>query len=524
MARGAKRRPAEVYSLPAPTRGLILNEPLAASRPGGARVLENFFPLATSLRTRGGALRYATIGTSPVERLWTFKSGSVEKFFASDSAHIYEITTVVDADTPPTPDVTGQTSGYYSTAQFGTAGGDYLYAVNGTDLARLYNGSSWTAINGSSTPAITGVTTSDLSFVWSFASRLWFVKKNSMSAFYLPVDSIGGAATEFSLAGIFQEGGSLVMGGKWSLDAGNGLDDKCLFISSEGEVAVYQGADPNSATDWLKVGVYRIAPVKGINANISAGGDFLVATEEGIIPISMAVNKDVAALSLSAVSAAIEPEWKKKNLERTNIPWEMMKWPSKNMMVVSVPATEATQQLLCFVANIQTGAWTFYTGWDARCIGLWADSGYFGTSDGKILQMETGGSDDGMPYTCVYVGLPDSVKSPAAYKTFHSARATFQANLPFLPKISASMNYKINLPTAPNSAAVETTSLWDVGLWDQATWDYGNTQDVSTKWVSIGKSGFSISPQVQMTFGISLTPNVELIQIDLLFDRGAVMV
>jgi len=520
--------PARNVSRPAtfqpPVRGWIANEALANAKPGGARVLENWFPTLTSARLRGGSLKYATISTGPVLRMFTYKSGASEEFFASDEENIFNITTVADADVIPTADVTGQTSGYYSTAQFGTAGGDFLYAVNGTDDAQLYDGSTWAAVNSGTTPDITGVSSADLSFVWSFASRLFFVEKDTMNAWYLPADSIGGTVNSFSLAGVFQEGGSLLYGGKWSLDSGDGLDDKCVFVSSTGEVAVYQGTNPASAADWVKVGVYKITPPLGINGTMSAGGDFLMAVEDGIVPISEAVNKDVAALSLSAVTRNIEPEWKKEVIARKTLPWEIVKWPTNNMMVVSLPVVDDGIDPYCFVANLETGAWAKYTGWNTRCIALYADFGYFGTNDGTIHQMEVGGSDDGVPYVCTYVGQPEHLKSPGANKIIHSARSVFLSNVPFIAKISVSVNYSITLPTAPSSVDDFTTDEWDSGLWDVALWDSAGVGTVSTKWVSVGKSGFSISPQIQITCGVTPFPRTELICFDVLYETGGTMV
>lgn len=518
------RNLASPYSFQPPVRGVVLNEPATSAKPGGALVLENWLPTTTGARTRGGSLKVATIGTAPVRRLWTFKSGNALELFASDDENIFNITSVADVNVPPTPVVTDQSAGYYSVAQFGTAGGNYLYAVNGADDAQLYDGLTWKAINTLSTPAFTGVATAALSFVWSYASRLFFVEKNTMNAWYLPVDSIGGGAQVFSLAGVFQEGGSLLFGGKWSLDAGDGLDDKCVFVSTEGEVAIFQGSNPGSATDWQKVGVYKITAPVGPNATMQAGGDLLIGAADGIVPISEAVNKDAAALSLSAVTRTIEPEWKRNVPLRSALPWEIMKWPTNNLMMVSLPAADDSVPSLCFAANLQTGAWGFITGWDARCMVHFGSSGYFGTSNGTIHQMDVTGSDDGLPYTCTYVGLPDQMKSPGVHKVIQSARATFLANIAFKPKISASMNYRVKLPTPPASMANATIDLWDVGLWDVAVWDAGSVSDVLTKWVSIGKSGFAISPQIQITFGGNIAPRIELVQFDVMYERGGVMV
>jgi hypothetical protein len=488
------------------------------SQPGGAQILENWFPTTTGIRTRGGSLKYATISTGPVLRAWTFKSGQVEEFFASDATKIFNITTVADPNVIPTPVVTGQTSGYYSTAQASNAGVTILSIVNGTDTPKYYDGATWAnhAFTGMATPA-------HLSFVWLFASRLFYVEKDTMSAWYLAVDSINGALSKFSLAGIFQKGGSLLFGGKWSLDSGDGLDDKCVFVSTEGEVAVYQGTNPASAADWQKVGLYSITPPMGPNATMQAGGDLLIATEDGIVPISEAVRKDSAALSISAVTSTIEPEWKKEVTNRRSVPWEIIKWPTNNMMVVSLPSLTDDQPSPCYASNLKTGAWGNFTGWDVRCIALFAGEGYFGSSTGTIHRFDTSGSDDGMPYVCTYVGLPDHVDSPGVTKTINQARSIFKSNVPFVAQISASVDYTVEIPSPPSSAADISEDVWDVGLWDDAIWDAGQATSVSTEWVSIGITGFSMSPQVQITCGITPTPRTELIAFDVLYEAGAVM-
>jgi hypothetical protein len=601
MPKQAKMPSARDYPIQPPVRGWIKTE-MANAKPGGALRLDNFFPTQTSIRTRGGRLKHATIGSDPVLRLWTYESGGVEEFFASDDTNIYDITSPASTTVAPTASVTGQTSGYYSVSQFGTAGGDYLYAVNGTDPALLYDGTDFypttdeaiyglaydagsadftvgqsvaggtsgasativkvdgdttsgtlwiKAISGTfqdnealsggsggsatsnipsgvttiSAVTISGVDTSTLDFVWSFASRLFFIQKDSLSVWYLPVDSLGGTAQEFNLSGVMQAGGTLVFGAKWSLDSGDGLDDKWVVMSDKGEIAVYQGTNPGSAADWSKVGIYRIAPPMGPNCQMQAGGDLLIGTEDGIVPISQAVNKDAAALKLFAVTKNIEPEWRKEVNARGALPWEIIKWPTNSWMVVSLPVTDVNITPQCFVANLETGAWAGpFTNWDTRSLALFGGRGYFGSSTGTIHAMDTTGSDDGEPYTCVYVGLPDAFKSPGQFKTFTAMRAYFQSNVPFTPKLSASVNFNVSLPSSPASIAEFSADVWDSGLWDEATWDAGSEVSLSSKWVSLGRSGQYMMPQLQITFGITATPKTELIAMDTMYVTGAVMV
>lgn len=676
----AAQQKIEKKLFPAPTRGWIANENLAAAKPGGALRMENIFPTEKSVRLRGGSVRFATIGSgTPVTSLFNFKTGTSERFFAANETAIYDITAPPSPTLSPAPDVSGQTSGYYSTAPFATAGGNFLYAVNGTDLARIYNGTRWDIVNGlqtytitydtqtgnftkgqqitgsvsgakatiiditdigtqgtlyiqsivpgpvtyalnfdtqtadftvgqvvtgttstahgviisqvdigttgtlylqtvvgtftagealtdppggaanvngvisvsdaglfqnnetltdplggsarasgvanlSSSPSITGVDTSDLSHVNIYRSRLYFVEEGTFSVWYLPVDSLGGEATKFTLSGIFHKGGSLLFSGTWSLDAGDGVDDKIVFVTTEGEAAVYEGSYPGDIQNWSLVGQYDLAPPLGKNAFMHAGGDLLIATTEGIIPISAAITKDVAALSLAAITRVIEPEWKAEVRDRRTLPWAMLKWPSHNMAIVGLPA-EGETKAYCLVVNVQTGAWAKYTQWDTRSLGLYGEWAYFGTSTGTVMQAEVSGADDGMPYECVLVWQFDHLSGVGPTYLAQQLRITCLASVPFRAHPSLSTNYVVRLPAAPPAEPNGTPgAVWDVGLWDVAMWDARGLKTVTSRWTSGGKAGFVVAPQVQVTCGQQLIPDAEILSFVITYEVGGIVV
>jgi hypothetical protein len=517
--------PAQPYTVPAPVRGWVVNESLAMTQPGAALIMDNWFPTPTGMRVRKGTSLHATIhATNPVVSMFTYtpQSGSAE-LFAATAAAIYDVTAPASTTVIPSAAVSGRTSGYYNTAMFATAGGHYLYAVNGTDSPLLYDGSTWTAITGVSVPAITGVTTSTLNHVWSFANRLWFVEGGTLRAWYLPVDSIGGAANSFSLEGVFRDGGSLLFGATWSLDAGDGLDDKCVFVSDQGEVAVYEGTNPASAADWTKVGVYRITKPLGAKAIMQAGGDLLIATETGIVPLTEAIRKDTGALSLASISRNIAPEWLDAYAARSLMTWEILKWPSQAMMIVSLPRASSAQETMCFVANMETGAWSRFTGWDTRCLAALGDRAFYGSADGKIYELETGGEDGDSPYTCTYIGSFDPLGVPEYRKTVHNARVVFRHSTEFIYRVSVSTDYRLNVPVAPNAPADIPASVWDTSTWGSATW--GGTSDpiVTHYWSSIGRSGYAIAPQIQVTCGTSTAPEVEFVSLVFTYDKNALV-
>jgi hypothetical protein len=395
--RTAQAPTAQPVAFPAPTGGWVENLNIATGGPGTARVMENIFPGVQGCRVRGGRKKVATVGAR-VKSMFTYQSGVVNRMFAATSAAIYDITGLIPS-TVPTAAVSGMTSGYWSTVQMGTAGGEFLVAVNGTDTPRTFDGTTW------ATTAITGVTSSELSYVSKHKSRLWFVQKNSLKAWYLPVDSIAGAAADLSLAGIMQRGGSLMFIATWSQDAGDGQDDRIVFVSTEGEVAVYQGSNPASAADWSLVGLYNITKPLGPKCHFPAGGDLVIGTETGLIPLSAVTQKDPAAMDVSALSVAIEQSWRDQVKRRTvDQPMELFKWPRENMLMVSLPHDQTTS----FVANIQTGAWCKYIGWDVQAATVFRDQMYIGDRAGFVYAAEVGGSDEGAATGGAFVPTVDN--------------------------------------------------------------------------------------------------------------------
>jgi len=371
---------------------------------------------------------------------------------------------------------------------------------------------------------ITGVTTSDLSDVFAYRNRLYFVEEGTLSAWYLPIDSIGGDATEIPLRGVFNKGGSILFGSSWSIeDAGEGVDDKIVFVSTEGELVVFEGTDPGNA-DWRHIGTYDVSKPLGKNATMIAGGDLIIAAVEGMVPVSQAITKDAAALSISSVSRDIEPDWREHVAARSTLPWEILKWPEMNMAVVSLPVIDTSTPSQCLVVNLETGAWADYSGWDIRSMALHDGIGYFGSSDGKVYQMEEGGTDDGAQYECQLSPLFKGFGSVAVTKHCRLARAVFLASTGFIAKLSVSFDYRTSFPAPPGSFVPSgDVGIWDTSLWDLAVWSGAGQRQVSTKWQSVSGAGFSLAPQLQITVNAATTPDVLFSAMHIVYEQGSVV-
>jgi hypothetical protein len=149
-----------------------------------------------------------------------------------------------------------------------TSGGNFLFAVNGVDSAKTFDGATWAV------PAITVATSANWNYIALHKRRIWAVEKNTMNLWYLAVDSIAGAATQFPVGALFKKGGHVVAIGSWTIDNGSGVDDLLAIATSAGEIAIYQGTDPASVATWDLVGVYTVGRPVGDKPFLDYGGDF----------------------------------------------------------------------------------------------------------------------------------------------------------------------------------------------------------------------------------------------------------
>jgi hypothetical protein len=504
----------KMMPLPAPVGGLVTSQNIGAMEPGTAIVLTNWFPTRTGTKVRGGNTLHATLGDAPVESIMNY-AGNTRAIFAAAGGNIYDVTSPADPTIPPDPAVEDQTSNYYSFINFATTGGYFMSVVNGTDDLELYDGTDWTKINDTSTPAITGVPTNTLTHINAYRNRIYLVEGNSLNVWYLPVDSIGGAAEPLSLSGVFNKGGFISHTATWSSESGAAAMEAYLVVfSTEGEAAVFTGGYPED-DDWAIVNVYDISRPLGKNGWFRAGGDIIQATEMGMVPISAARYKDPGALGMDAISIKIEPTWKRAVNERSGLPWEIAKVDGKDAYYVNTPAT-GNQPSMTIVGNLKTGAISLYEGWDNRCFGVHNNQLYFGSNDGTVRLAEVGGTDNGMPYVAKAAFAWDHLGTPGWVKAVRQCQALWNTTRPFAFRLSASVNYIQQFPVSPNAVPDgESSSLWDIGLWDVAKWDDGEVQyNVPSRQISISRTGRVFSMEVQVPVNGVNTPNIELLRLD----------
>lgn len=463
-------------------------------------------------------------------------------FYPNVAGGVYRL--LYDAQTAPFTEgsvLTGGTSGatatIYKDTDAGATGELLLTGVTGgpfddNETITDADGGSATADGDSeiASPGVTfsgGLTTADMSFVWVYKNRLWFAQENSMNAWYLEeVDSIGGGATIFPLAGVFGRGGTLLWGATWSLEGGvdNNLTEQCVFVSSEGEVAVYQGIYPGEADTWSKVGLYRIGKPLGNRAFVRGGGDLAVATSVGLVPLSKAIELDVTALAVATVSYNIADAWSDAVLSRGMVDWQAEIWPEQKIAAFSPPIIPGSGQPVLFVSNTETGAWGRFTGWHALCLEVFEGRLYFGSPAGIIYLANQSGQDDGATYTGALMPLFEDFGSPGSAKVPTVGRVVARASSLINDQVEWHSDYNLNLSAAPTATQISAdASVWGAGEWGASVWGAEAPQIINQEWRSLGGIGYAGSVSFQVTSGAIQPLDVEVIRLEALYTTAEVV-
>jgi hypothetical protein len=163
--------------------------------------------------------------------------------------------------------------------------------------------------------------------------------------------------------------------GTTSLNYGTGLDDFAVYVTTKGQVAMYQGTDPSDATAWALVGVYNLGYPMGAALLVKYGSDLAIITTDGVIPLSQAIKLDRAQDNAVALTQKIQTPSRPPPtpIRPGTFGWQGMLYPKGALAIFNVPYSPAVQ----YVQNVQTGAWCRFTGMDATCWAIANNMAYY---------------------------------------------------------------------------------------------------------------------------------------------------
>jgi len=506
------RANAKSTSVPAPVGGWNARDSIADMSAIDAAALTNWFPGTTDVMVRKGYSQHSTGMNSQVETLLAYAGGATDKLFSfTADGKIYDVTS---GGAVGAASVSGLSNGRWETQNISTSGGNFALCVNGTDKLRGYSGTAWWT-DGDGTHDITGFDTATASNITLFKNRIWFIQKNTLTAWYLPTSSIAGAAAQFPLQSIARLGGYLIDFATWTIDAGYGVDDFFAFVTSKGEVIVYKGTDPASVNTWGLVGVWILGAPVGKRCLMKYEGDLLLIGQDGLSPMS-------GALQSSRVNPRVQLTDKIQKAVSDAVTnygstfgWETLYFPKQNMLILNVPVSIGAQEQ--YVMNTITKNWCRFTGWNANTWCLFQDIPYFG-GNGFVGKAWNTFGDNGSNISATASQAFSYFKSPGIIKRFTLIRPIL--NTDGSPGISANLNidFQINTNSSPISTTPVTSATWDTSVWDTGVFSSG--LQITKYWQGASGVGYSAAPQV-----VTVTNGIELhwVSTDIVFETGGIL-
>lgn len=442
--------------------------------------------------------QHANMGTTGGQFLVCVNGADAEKVY--DGTNWFNVAAISSAQTISTITNVTTTATLTTAAPHGLVTGNQVIVAGAT--AAAYNGTFIITVTGASAftytmlsdPGgsasvvgtytvgfyLTGVSSAALVSVNVYAKALFFIEKSSFHVWYMPANSIGGAASLIDLSPLFKMGGYLMAMSTWTVDNSAGVNEYAIFLSSEGEIAMYSGKDPSNSSTWLLVGMFRVGRPIGRRCTVKVGSDIIIISADGFFPLSKALLTDRSQVQDAISNKIVNLVNNDVQNYSANFGWEAILYPIGNKILINVPQVAGSIQYQ-YVMNTITGAWCRFTGWNANCFATLGDTLYFGSNLGAaansafVAKADTGYSDNGAfifgeaKTAFQYFGAPGHEKQMLMVRPIFSTAGIMKAAL------AMDMDFADAYPTATPTFSGTSGTAWDAGAWDAIPWGDGSS-------------------------------------------------
>ena len=339
------------------------------------------------------------------------------------------------------------------------------------------------------TIGITGINSNKFVNVNLFKNRLYFTEKDSLNCWYLDPNAIGGVASPLYFGGIARNSGYLQAMGTWTLDAGQGADDYAVFVTSMGEVIVYNGTDPDTAATWALKGVWQLGQTFNRRCFFKWGGDLLLLTQDGLVPLASSLQSSRLDPRINLTDKIYFAVSQAATQFFDLFGWQINYFASENMLILSIPTATGMEQ---YVMHTITKAWGRFTGIEAYCWEVSGDNDMHFGGDGYVGKFYDTFADDGNNINATVQQAYSYFDNPGQLKRFTLIRPIIQTSNG-LPSVLCGIRTDFDTSPLVNQIAFNpsllNTGVWDATTWDNSTW-YGGL--ITTKlWQGVTGIGFS---------------------------------
>lgn len=467
--------------------GLNLADPLDNMGPQYAIQMDNIIPDPQGDRVRSGHVKLVS-GT--FQKIIPVPISGNEKIITAKEETLY-LFNPNNWETSPTTKA-GFTSDDWTSCTFTDGSGtQHVFLANGVDTPQDY-----TTADGISDTSFT-TTGLKLDSPLSYKNTLYFVG-GDWDIYYGGTQAIAGELHKFSVGSFFKKGGKILTIQNWTQDAGHGMDDIFVIISTEGEVMLYKGSNPTE-DDWSTLGVFNIPRPIGKNCCEMVGADIIIITENGYLPLSRVLS-DLRA-NRTAISSVINPIVYGRDFTDK---WEIHFYSKKGWLIINAPSLLSGYSHEQHVLNINTNAWCRFVGMDGQSWCVLFDKLYFCNANG-IFQADVGSTDDGDWITYQIQKAYNTFGTPEKKQLMRMVpRFSSYAENTIYKRINSDFKEGNNrIITTQNNygyASYWDTSVWDVNFWSDEYTAYKTRASVTSRTGSFISVGLYGRTKAELTF------------------------
>ena len=263
-------------TIPAPLGGVNFQSGIANVQMPEAVQLDNWIARPACVESRGGTIvrNQGEMNNFPIRTLAPHPNGWMV-IGTEDKLYPYDTNTNT---------LSLFTSGFTESRWNFTLFNDLVILCNGADTPQAYPGAfTFTPL------VITGVTSSTLWGCQTFKGRVYYWQRDKQEFWYAAAGAYQGALSRYDLSAFTIKDGYLLALVPLTIDGGAGPDDLAAFVFSTGEVLLFQGDDPGSATAWQQIGRFYIPNPIGPQSWLITGSASIVGTVIGAVDLARAL-------------------------------------------------------------------------------------------------------------------------------------------------------------------------------------------------------------------------------------------
>jgi hypothetical protein len=377
-----------------------------------------------------------------------------------------------------------------------------------------------TVVGVYTTIGITGVNSNRFVNVNLFKNRIYFTEKDTLTCWYLDVDAISGPASPLYFGGIARNGGFLQAMGTWTLDAGQGADDYAVFVTSMGEIIVYNGTNPDTAETWALKGVWQLGQTFSRRCFYKWAGDLLLLTQDGLVPLASALQSSRLDPRINLTDKIYYAVSQAATQYYANFGWQINYFASENMLILSIPTDGGMEQ---YVMHTITKAWARFTNIEGYCWEVSGDADMHFGGNGYVGKFYDTNADAGNNIYATAQQAYSYFDSPGQQKRFTLVRPILQTSngVPtVLCGISVDFDTQSQLGQVSFNPATTKAGRWDEAIWDSTIWNWGGDSAINKDWQGVSGLGFAASVNINVA---SQGIDVHWASTDYVMEKGGVL-